>query len=131
MSNLRQSHAERFMGALQSAERSHDPAPLVDLFDDDSELHTLAKTEVARGRDGAAQFWSDYLKVFEQVRSEFTRVVSDGRGASMEWVAEGKLANGKPIRYRGVSVIETDGDRVKAFSTYYDTAAFVTTTAAG
>jgi ketosteroid isomerase-like protein len=117
--------ADRFMSALQRAEQSHDPNPLVELFHDDAELHTLAKEEVAKGRDGAAKFWTDYLKVFEAVKSEFTRVTSDATGAAMEWTADGTLANGKPIRYRGVSVIELDGDRVKAFRTYYDTAAFV------
>jgi ketosteroid isomerase-like protein len=124
--------ADRFMAALQEAERSHDPAPLVAMFHDDAELHTLAKEEVATGRDGAAKFWSDYLKVFERVKSEFTRVVTDDKGAAMEWVADGTLAHsGKAIRYRGVSVIELDGDRVKAFRTYYDTAAFVIPAPAG
>jgi ketosteroid isomerase-like protein len=118
--------ADRFMAALKDAERSHDPAALVELFADDAELHTLAKEEVAHGRDGAAKFWADYLKVFERVKSEFTRVVGDDTGAAMEWVADGALANGKPIRYRGVSVIELSGEKVKSFRTYYDTAAFVT-----
>jgi ketosteroid isomerase-like protein len=118
--------ADRFMAALHEAERSHDPNPLVDLFHADAELHTLAKQEVAKGRDGASRFWGDYLKVFETVKSEFTRVVADGEGAAMEWVADGTLANGKAIRYRGVSVIEVDGELVKTFRTYYDTAAFVT-----
>lgn len=127
MANPTQPHADRFMAALQEAERSHDPSPLVALFDDDAELHTLAKEEVATGRDGATRFWADYLKVFERVKSEFTRVVADDTGAAMEWVADGTLATGKPIRYRGVSVIELAGDRVKTFRTYYDTAAFVST----
>ena len=34
---------------------------------------------------------------------------------------------GKPIHYRGVSSLsfEGDGDKVKAFRTYYDSAAFL------
>ena len=68
-------------------------------------MHNLAKPEVFQGRDGARQFWADYLGVFDSVRSEFTRVVADDTGASMEWEAEGTLKSGKVIGYSGVSAI--------------------------
>ncbi|MBA4064349.1 MAG: epoxide hydrolase [Isosphaera sp.] len=114
------------MAALQRTEKSGDPNGLADLFTDDAELTNLAKPEPARGRDGARAFWADYLKAFGSIRSEFGLVVADGPAAVMEWTSEGTLPNGKPITYRGVSVVETAGDRVARFRTYYDTAAFVT-----
>ncbi len=43
----------------------------------------------------------------------------------MEWVASGQLKGGQPTEYRGVSLIEHDGQAVTAFRTYYDSAAFV------
>jgi ketosteroid isomerase-like protein len=118
--------AERFMAALQQAEKGHDPGPLAEMFADDAELTNLARPEPARGRDGAREFWADYLKAFGEIRSEFGLVVADGPAAVMEWTSEGTLPNGKPITYRGVSVVETAGGKVAKFRTYYDTAAFVT-----
>ncbi len=43
----------------------------------------------------------------------------------MEWTATGALKDGRPLEYRGVSLIEVAGGRVQAFRTYYDSAAFV------
>ena len=43
----------------------------------------------------------------------------------MEWTGKGELKNGQPIEYRGVSIIEHDGQKVSAFRTYYDSAAFL------
>ena len=51
-------------------------------------------------------------------------IAGDG-GAALEWESEGALPTGAPIRYRGVSLLEFAGDRVKRFRTYYDSAAFV------
>lgn len=44
----------------------------------------------------------------------------------MEWEASGQLKGGHDIAYRGVSLLDVDGEQVKAFRTYYDSAAFVT-----
>ena len=49
---------------------------------------------------------------------------ADG-SATLEWKSDGTLPDGKPISYRGVSLIDFDGDRVKRFRTYYDSAAFL------
>jgi ketosteroid isomerase-like protein len=35
------------------------------------------------------------------------------------------LTNGRPVEYRGVTVIEFDGDAITRLRTYYDSAAFV------
>jgi hypothetical protein len=38
----------------------------------------------------------------------------------LEWTTEATLASGEPIAYRGVSLLEHDGDHVVSFRTYYD-----------
>lgn len=113
---------ERFMRALQEAERANDPGGLVALFADRAEL---SKAGAHAPSNDPARFWGDYLAVFETIRSRFSLVVEDGDRAVLEWVSDGRLAGGAPLTYGGVSVLNWDGDKVKQFRTYYDTAAFV------
>ena len=46
-------------------------------------------------------------------------------GSVLEWVSRGALPDGAPVEYRGVSVLEVEGDRVRKFRTYYDSAVFL------
>lgn len=132
---MAQDIANHFMGALQQAEASGDTTPLVSLFDDSSELENPARSVTRRGRDGAEQFWREYLSAFGSVRSEFTRVHETAGSAALEWKSEGTLPSGEPVSYRGVSLIEfAKGDggphhprRVHRFCTYYDSATFLPT----
>lgn len=113
-----------FMHALQEAETSNDPSPLVALYAEDSTTENLSIGPM-RGQDGARDFWRRYLDVFQDIRSEFFHQSDDERTGTMEWVARGHLKSGKPIEYKGISVIEVEGGKVKKFRTYYDSAAFV------
>lgn len=117
--------AEQFMRALQETERTGDVEPLVAMFTDDAEVSNLAKTEPLRGLDGTRQFWQDYLKAFEHIESRFTHTTMSDEGAALEWVSEGALPTGKPIKYRGVSILDIAGGKVRRFMTYYDSAAFL------
>lgn len=117
--------AERFIQALAEAEETRRIDALVALFDEDAEAANLARTEPARGRDGVAEFWRQYLHAFQEIRSEFTNVLEDPNGVVLEWISRGRLANGEPVEYRGVSVLETEGDRIRRFRTYYDSAVFM------
>lgn len=114
---------ERFIHALQEAEQTRDSAPLTALFSDDAELRNLSAT-VRSGREGAQQFWDDYLAAFSQIRSQFTEIMEGRDGAALEWTAQGVLPTGRVVTYRGVSILELDGDRVRQFRAYYDSAAF-------
>ena len=116
--------AERFMRALQEAERTRNVDPLVELFAEDASAENPAR-EPSRGRDDVREFWTAYLDAFDRVASNFTNVSEGGNLAVLEWTSEGALASGQPISYRGVSILDTDGDAVRAFRTYYDTAAFL------
>ncbi|MBX9583003.1 MAG: nuclear transport factor 2 family protein [Gemmataceae bacterium] len=122
--------AERFAAALQESEARKDPGPVAGLFGDDAELSNLAHAGPRRGADGARQFWQDYLDAFGTIRSEFSSIKQADGWAVLEWTSTGTLPAGKPVEYRGVSVLEVAGDKVSRFRTYYDTAALVTPPAA-
>lgn len=115
---------EDFMAALQNAEQSGDTGPLLALHAPDVNLMNLTE-KTWEGEAGAGEFWQTYLGNFDQIHSEFTaHREADGLGV-MEWIATGRLKGGRDLKYRGVSLITLDGDRVKVFRTYYDSAAFV------
>jgi ketosteroid isomerase-like protein len=115
--------AQTFAEALQWAEESGDPEPLVALFAEDAELRNLAIAE--SGVEGARRFWRTYLDQFDRVRSEFShRIEAEGQVA-LVWTSEGTLKGGHPIRYRGASVLDLEGGKVRRFETVYDSAAFV------
>ncbi len=115
---------QTFMQALQTTEQSGDTAPLVALFAEGATLRNLT-TQTWEGVDGARAFWDAYLGNFDGIRSEFSHHADDGHTGVMEWDATGALKGGQPIEYRGVSIIEHDGQKVQAFRTYYDSAAFI------
>ena len=118
--------AEQFMSALQQAESSHSVDPLVRMFAGDAELENPARSVRRSGTDGARAFWQDYLSAFERVRSEFTHVIAGDNAATLEWRSDGQLAHtSQPVSYRGVSIVEFGGDKVRRFVTYYDSATFV------
>lgn len=121
--------AKVFQESLRHAEEAGDVEPLVALFAEDATLSNLATASQAgtphAGRDGARQFWRDYLEVFEEIHSNFTRSVVSPDTVALEWESKGQLKTGKPLTYRGVSILETRGDKVQHFRTYYDTAPFI------
>lgn len=117
--------AQTFMDALQTLEQNKDPNTLAVLFTDDATLERFTH-KTYKGQEDTQRFWTEYLEPFNDLATEFFNVTEDGDGAVLEWETKGSLANGKPIHYRGVSSLSFDGDKVKAFRTYYDSAAFLT-----
>ncbi|MFD1732438.1 nuclear transport factor 2 family protein [Deinococcus malanensis] len=116
---------DSFMQALQQAEQTGNVDALVALHAPDVTLRNLT-AQTWEGQDGARAFWEAYLGAFDRIRSEFTRSQeNDGLGV-MEWEATGQVRGGHELAYRGVSLIDIEGEQVKAFRTYYDSAAFVT-----
>ena len=116
--------AQTFMTALQTVENTREVGPLVALFADDCTVSNLATPEPARGRAGAEQFWQQYLHVFQEIHSEFSHWVETDQDIVLEWHSEGRLNDGEPVRYKGISVVEKTAGKVAAFRTYYDSAAF-------
>lgn len=121
-----QNLGETFKSTLQQIERSRDPAALVALFAEDSELINLALTEPMKGVEGANKFWSNYLTAFDTIKSTFNHTTQTDKTAILEWVSEGTMATtGQPFNYRGISVVDHDGEKVHGFRTYYDSAVFL------
>jgi ketosteroid isomerase-like protein len=113
--------AERFKQALQQSEQTRDASHVANLFAEGAQLTNLGGDH---GND-ANQFWSVYLDQFSNIRSEFTAETITDLSAALEWQSRGVTKDGKPVDYRGISVIDFDGDKLTNFRTYYDSAAFV------
>ena len=116
----------QFISALGDLHRDGDVEPLVDLFDENATLTKAGLPHEERGKDGAKTFWQQYRRVFGQIEASFTHTVVDDGLAYLEWTSTGTLADGTDFGYDGVSVLESGGDTIGAFRTYYDTAAFLT-----
>lgn len=121
-------NVQAFMDALQRAEQTRDAKPVASMFAPDAEVHSYTRDN--RGAD-AETFWRQYLAAFGAVRSTFTRVAEWQDEAALEWVSDGTLPDGSPIRYEGVSLLTFRGDKVARFRTYYDSGAFVPPAAIG
>ncbi len=118
--------SSQFMTALRRAEETGEPDPVVAVFSSEATAETGSKVDIASGIDEIRDYWRRYLENFSDIHSEFDRVHNGEGFAVMEWTSTGTLRQtGKPIRYRGVSIIEADGNTlVSRFRTFFDSAAF-------
>jgi len=106
--------ATRFQQALQQAEKSRDPSIIAGLFHEGARLTNLGGDH---GTD-ATKFWQIYLEQFSGIRSEFVAEVTSEGSAALEWRSRGKLADGRPVDYRGLSLIDFNEDGVTSFRAY-------------
>jgi len=116
---------QKFVNALGELHRGDDVEPLVALFADDASLDKAGMPHGQSGKDGARTFWEQYRRVFGEIDSTFHNVVTGDGIAFLEWTSTGTLTNGSAFSYDGVSVLESGGDEIEAFRTFYDTAAFL------
>lgn len=116
---------QKFVSALDELHRARNVEPLVELFDDGATLNKVGMPHGEQGKDGARTFWQQYRDVFGEIESSFQHTVSDTNIAFLEWTSTGTLADGSEFSYDGMSVLESHGDGIAAFRTYYDTAAFL------
>ncbi len=112
--------AQRFVDALQALEQGHDVEPLASLHGDDADISNPLVPHVHQGQQGAREFWSSYRGTFATIRSEFHHVEDAGDTSFLEWTSTGRSAQGRDFSYRGVSVVEWNGDQVRAFRAYFD-----------
>lgn len=108
---------KKFIEALHGLEEGGDAGPIAALFEKDAEISNPLVAQ--QGEDGALSFWRSYREAFETIRSEFRNIVEEDGVAMLEWVSEGR-ADGGPVRYGGVSVLEHGPDGIKTFRTYFD-----------
>ena len=116
--------AKRFIEALGKLEAGRELEEIVRLFATDAEVGNVVSPEKFRGREGAREFWgAKYRDTFGEVRSTFRNVFADGTRAALEWTTEGTASDGRPVRYDGVSILETEGERITRFRAYFDAGA--------
>lgn len=121
-----QSPARQFMSALQELDSSGDTGAISAMFADGAELLRPEVDKAGSSTDDPEHFWSDYRKQFSDISTEFTEVQEADEFAALEWTSSGELSTGRPIGYAGVSLLTFDGQgKVRRFSTYYDSAAFL------
>ncbi len=120
------STARRFMSALDELDSSSDAGSITSLFAESAELLRPEVDKAGSSNQDPDQFWTDYRNQFSEVSTEFGEVQETDSFAALEWRSTGKLSTGRDIEYAGVSLLSLDDDgKVKRFSTYYDTAAFL------
>lgn len=112
--------SEQFIDALRALEERRELEAMIALYGEQSEVGNINAPEKFTGAEGAREFWTKYRETFGEVRSTFrNRIVGDDR-AALEWTTEGTTANGAPVSYEGVSILEIEGDRITRFRAYFD-----------
>ncbi len=117
---MEQSQAQTFIDALHRLEEENDHDALVALFAEDATLQNATMAPDA-GHD-ARQFWSAYRSAFNEIHSEFRNVNTNGDVVFLEWISRGTSADGAPLEYEGVSVVEFADGRITRFRAYFDPA---------
>jgi len=112
--------AEQFIEALRALEEKRELELMAALYAEESETGNINAPEKFTGQTDAREFWTKYRETFGEVHSTFrNRIITDTR-AALEWTTEGTTANGAPVNYEGVSILEIEGDRITRFRAYFD-----------
>lgn len=115
--------AKKFIEALNELEKSESTEKIVGLFDDSCEVGNVTLTNTLQGKDGAEEFWTNYRKTFSEINSTFKNNISSENTVALEWTSAGKSSDGSEINYDGVSILETDGEKITRFFAYFNPAA--------
>lgn len=110
---------QAFLDAIARLEVEGELDPMLRLFHADARLENPHLGSIA-GEDAARRFWAGYRGAFDSIRSEFRRIVREGDTCVIEWASEGRGPSGDRVSYRGVSVVEFEGNRIRRFSAYFD-----------
>jgi hypothetical protein len=66
--------ADYFIEALRKLEDDRDVESLVEIHTEDCEVGNVAVLEMFRGDDGLREFWTEYRKTFDEMKSTFRNV---------------------------------------------------------
>jgi hypothetical protein len=111
--------SEKFIEALRELEENRNVESIASLFADGAEINNVVTIENSHDLD-AREFWTKYRDNFGEVRSEFSNKIFGERSAALEWTTTGTSADGGEIEYEGVSILETDGERITRFFAYFN-----------
>lgn len=113
---------EKFIKALEKLETDENVDEIVGLFAENCEVGNVTTTENLKGERGAREFWTNYKKTFGEIRSTFKNKIVSENTAALEWKSTGTSQEGSEINYEGVSILETDGDKITRFFAYFNPA---------
>lgn len=116
---MSQEVAENFKQALWKVEEDQDLEPMIEVLSEDCEVGNVAVPKTFHGQDEAREFWTQYRKTFDEMKSTFRNVFADEGRAALEWTTEG-TEEGDTVSYEGVSILEIEGDKVTRFMAYFD-----------
>lgn len=109
--------AKQFIEALGKLESERDLETIVQLFSGDCEIGNVVTEDK---NIGVKEFWKSYRENFGEVKSTFHNEIITDNVAALEWTTTGTSGAGSEISYDGVSILETDGDKIKRFHAYFD-----------
>lgn len=109
--------AKQFIDALHKLEADRDLETITGLFSEECEIGNV----VTEDKDiGAEKFWSSYRESFGEVESTFRNEIITGDRTALEWTTSGTNSDGHEFKYDGVSILETEGDKITRFHAYFD-----------
>ncbi len=111
--------SKKFVEALQELETSGNVEKIVALFADNAEINNVVTIENSHDLR-AEEFWTKYRANFGEVSSEFSNKIYGENNAALEWTTTGTNTDGGKIEYQGVSILETDGDKITRFFAYFN-----------
>jgi ketosteroid isomerase-like protein len=112
--------AERFKEALWKLEEDREVEALVEIHTEDCSIGNVTVPGTFDGHEGLREFWTNYRKTFDEMKSEFRNVFADDAGhAALEWTTNA-TEDGDDVSYEGVSILEIEGDKVRRFMAYFD-----------
>ena len=117
---MSQQVADDFVEALRKLEEDRDVDGLVAIHTKDCEVGNVSVSETFRGHEELREFWTEYRKTFDEMKSTFRNVFATEEGVALEWTTEG-TSNGEAVSYEGVSILEVEGGKVRRFMAYFDT----------
>jgi ketosteroid isomerase-like protein len=118
--------ADRFISELHRIEDGDAAAidGIANMFADDAELtNPLIERDGSSlsGRDQIAEFWREYRSTFRDIHSEFFDITANDHSAGLFWRSAGTSANGKPLQYEGVSLLELNEEgKIARFKGFFD-----------
>ncbi len=112
--------AEQFIEALHKLEEDRELDPIVATYSEDCEVGNIIVPEKFKGPDGARRFWSEYRDTFGEIHSSFRNVIASDGSAALEWTTKATSADGDPLEYDGVSILEIADGKVTRFRAYFN-----------
>jgi ketosteroid isomerase-like protein len=75
----------------------------------------VTETKTSRGK-----ILVELPRKFRRSRINFSQRIITGDATALEWTTSGTSGEGHEFKYDGVSILETEGDKITRFHAYFD-----------